>query len=141
MSLKKIHVAFLKFGHMLAKRVSLPPSAMEAVGTFRTSVKAYWDLVVAQLAPEKQVNTKKVSESMCELQKAEIQVPLRMRIFWYTCQAQDFMEMGRFSAVAELLRANPSPLVPCTDQCILETNMNIIEAGLSRLARDCINKV
>ena len=139
--MKKILTNVIKFEWMLKKRKTMPDTALELVCIFRMIVRAYWEILCAQVSPDKQVNNKRVCEALSELKKAGVSVSLRTRIFTYNCQAQDFMEMSRYSDLAALIRTDPSPLGLVTQDCIQDTNMRIIEGGILRFSRDCITKV
>ena len=65
--------------------------------------------------------------------KGSIQVSLCTRIFVYTCQSQEFVEMGRYSDLAAQLRADPSPLGLVTEECLQDTNMNLIGNSILKL--------
>jgi hypothetical protein len=140
-TLKKIHTSIIAVQWKLKKRANLPDGALDVVNDFRCHVKAFWEICLAQISAEKNVNHNKVCQAMIALQQAEIAVSLHMRIFVYNEQVRDHMEMMRYNEVANLLRSDPSPLGIVSQETIQDLNMNIIEMGLVRLTRDCAQKL
>ena len=74
-----------------------------------------------------------LAQAISDLRKGSIQVSICTRIFVYTCQSQEFVEMGRYSDLAAQLRADPSPLGLVTEECLQDTNMNLIGNSILKL--------